>query len=302
MAAMITFNPLALAARAPAASHVGASARRVASPKMATRVSNARKVSFARAAKESDDDMDFMGEIGLGEEMEDMLKKADGGRSVPKFIADLGVEPLTEAFKFLGSDSMTGPGSELLFVEKYGSTLYREAGFTATAELINGRLAQIGFVLAVQNTFNGDILTMIAKYPLDVLLLVAAISGASLVQVANPKGYFPSGLMESVMKGYEGAGGPDIFSEKAETINGRAAMVGIAVFVLTATIFEPRAAAAVAGSSSLRNAAMSASCSPSASPGSGTCRGAVIAARRRASSLTLISARPSMSRRRQVHS
>ena len=156
---------------------------------------------------------------------------------MPKFIADLGVEPLTEAFKFLGSDSMTGPGSELLFVEKYGSTLYREAGFTATAELINGRLAQIGFVLAVQNTFNGDILTMIAKYPLDVLLLVAAISGASLVQVANPKGYFPSGLMESVMKGYEGAGGPDIFSEKAETINGRAAMVGIAVFVLTATIF-----------------------------------------------------------------
>ena len=51
MAAMITFNPLALAARAPAASRVGASARRVASPKMATRVSNARKVSFARAAK-----------------------------------------------------------------------------------------------------------------------------------------------------------------------------------------------------------------------------------------------------------
>jgi len=51
MAAMITFNPLALAARAPTASRVGASARRVASPKMATRVSNARKVSFARAAK-----------------------------------------------------------------------------------------------------------------------------------------------------------------------------------------------------------------------------------------------------------
>jgi hypothetical protein len=56
-------------------------------------------------------------------------------------VADLGIEPLTEAFKFLGSDQMTGPGSEMLFVEKYGETLYREAGFTPTAELINGRLA-----------------------------------------------------------------------------------------------------------------------------------------------------------------
>ena len=81
-----------------------------------------------------------MGEIGLGD-LEDIMAKADGGASVPKFIADLGIEPLTEGFKFLGSDQMTGPGSEMLFVEKFGETLYREAGFTETAEKINGRLA-----------------------------------------------------------------------------------------------------------------------------------------------------------------
>ena len=70
-----------------------------------------------------------------------MLKKADGGASVPKFIKDLGIDELTAAFKFLGSDEMTGPGSQALFVEKYGETLYRQTGFTPMAELINGRLA-----------------------------------------------------------------------------------------------------------------------------------------------------------------
>jgi hypothetical protein len=53
--------------------------------------------------------------------------------------------------------------SEALFVEKYGETLYREAGFTETAEKINGRLAQVGFVLALQNTFNGDVLDLMAR-------------------------------------------------------------------------------------------------------------------------------------------
>ena len=132
---------------------------------------------------------------------------------------------------------MTGPCSELLFVEKYGETLYREAGFTETAEKINGRLAQVGFVLAVQNTFNGDVLTLIAKYPLLVALVTAGIAGASLVPVANPQGYFPEGLKGTVMKAYEGANLDDVFSEKAEIINGRAAMLGMGVFLLTATIF-----------------------------------------------------------------
>ena len=166
-----------------------------------------------------------------------MLAKAAGGSSVPKFIKDTGNDQLIEAFKFLGSDQMTGPGSEMLFVEKYGETLYREAGFTETAEKINGRLAQVGFVLALQNTFNGDVLTLMAKYPLLVALTVAGIAGASLVPVANPQGYFPEALKGSVMKAYESVGGGDLFSEKAETINGRAAMLGMGIFIATAVIF-----------------------------------------------------------------
>jgi hypothetical protein len=169
--------------------------------------------------------------------MEDMLAKAAGGSSVPKFIKDTGNESLIQAFKFLGSDQMTGQGSELLFVEKYGETLYREAGFTETAEKINGRLAQVGFVLALQNTFNGDVLTLMAKYPLLVSLVVIGIAGASLVPTANPQGYFPDALKGSVMKAYESAGLNDVFSEKAELINGRAAMLGMGIFIATATIF-----------------------------------------------------------------
>ena len=52
-----------------------------------------------------------------------------------------------------------------------------------------------------------------------------------------PQGYFPDALKETTMKAYEGAGLGDIFSAKAEMINGRAAMLGMAVFIATATIF-----------------------------------------------------------------
>lgn len=44
------------------------------------------------------------------------------------------------------------------------------------------------------NTFNGDVLEMIAKYPLLVGVFTAGIAGASLVPIANPMGYFPTAL------------------------------------------------------------------------------------------------------------
>jgi len=124
--AAFTFNPLVLSARAVA-------------PAKATRATRRAAKRALRCSATSEEE-DVMGEIGLGD-LEDIMAKADGGASVPKFIADLGIEPLTQGFKFLGSDQMTGPGSEMLFVEKFGETLYREAGFTETAEKINGRLA-----------------------------------------------------------------------------------------------------------------------------------------------------------------
>ena len=159
MAAM-TFNPLALSARASVV------ARRVSakSTKMAS------KKAFTVRASDDSDMMDVLGEIGLGEEMEDIMTKAAGGRSCPKFIEDLGIEPLTEAFKFLGSDQMTGPGSEMLFVEKYGETLYREAGFTPTAELINGRLA-VSFFLLLFMILSGSHLLCSSKQFGDAMLV-----------------------------------------------------------------------------------------------------------------------------------
>ena len=69
------------------------------------------------------------------------------------------------------------------------------------------------------------------------VLVKRGIAAASLVPVANPQGYFPDALKGSVMKAYEGVGGGDIFSEKAEIINGRAAMLGMGIFIATATIF-----------------------------------------------------------------
>ncbi len=83
------------------------------------------------------------GELGLGE-LEDIMDMADGGSSVPSFVKDMDIPELTKAFELLGStDTSMG---EVLFVEKYGETLFRQSGWTPTAELINGRCAQIGFV------------------------------------------------------------------------------------------------------------------------------------------------------------
>ena len=174
------------------------------------------------------------GELGLGE-LEDIMDMADGGSSVPSFVKDMDIPELTKAFELLGStDTSMG---ETLFVEKYGETLFRQSGWTPTAELINGRCAQIGFVLAVLNTFNGDVLTGISTHPLLVALTVAGIAGASIVPVVEPQGYFPLALKDGVMGAYKGANLDEKFTPTVEMVNGRAAMVGMAVFLLTATIF-----------------------------------------------------------------
>merc|ERR1711943_19529 len=174
------------------------------------------------------------GELGLGE-LEDIMDMADGGSSVPSFVKDMDIPELTKAFELLGStDTSMG---ETLFVEKYGETLFRQSGWTPTAELVNGRCAQIGCVLAVLNTFNGDVLTGISTHPLLVALTVAGIAGASIVPVVEPQGYFPPALKDGVMGAYKGANLDEKFTPTVEMVNGRAAMVGMAVFLLTATIF-----------------------------------------------------------------
>jgi surface antigen len=174
------------------------------------------------------------GKLGLGE-LEDIMDMADGGSAVPPFVKDMDIPELTKAFELLGSTN-TSMG-EMLFVEKYGETLFRQSGWTPMAELINGRCAQIGFVLAILNTFNGDVLTGISSHPISVALTVLAIAGASAVPVVEPKGYFPDALKDGVMGVYKGAKLDEKFTTTAEMVNGRAAMVGMFAFLVTATIF-----------------------------------------------------------------
>ena len=76
-----------------------------------------------------------------------------------------------------------------------------------------------------------------STHPILVALTVAGIAGASIVPVVEPQGYFPSALKDGVMGVYKGSKLDEKFTPTAEMVNGRAAMVGMAVFLLTATIF-----------------------------------------------------------------
>ena len=95
----------------------------------------------------------------------------------------------------------------------------------------------VGFVLAVMNTFNGDLLTMMAKVPLAVAFVLVTISAASVVQKVNPSGYFPSNVNSAAMNAFSGAKLDEVFTYKAEMVNGRMAMLAMLLFILTATVF-----------------------------------------------------------------
>ncbi len=95
----------------------------------------------------------------------------------------------------------------------------------------------VGFVLAVMNTFNGDLLTMMAKVPLAVAFVLVTISAASVVQKVNPSGYFPDNVNSAAMNAYSGAKLDEVFTYKAEMVNGRMAMLAMLLFILTASVF-----------------------------------------------------------------
>jgi len=64
-----------------------------------------------------------------------------------------------------------------------------------------------------------------------------SIITATVIPTVKPEGYIPDGVKSGVMKLYEDAGLSEVFSPKAELINGRAAMVGIFALTLLAVIF-----------------------------------------------------------------
>ena len=100
-----------------------------------------RGVSVVRKAEEGEQMNQQMegGEIGLGG-LEDMMDKADGG-ATPDFVKSLGVKELDDVFAILGSQTKGAELGQLVLSEKFGEVLFRESGFTSTAETINGRCA-----------------------------------------------------------------------------------------------------------------------------------------------------------------
>ena len=184
------------------------------------------------------------------------MKSAAGGAAVPGWVP--AIPELETALKMLASDSVVI--SDQLLVEKYGEALFAATGFTKRAELINGRLAvrlcgcavrwlvlpahsptptqMIGFVAAVGATFKGDILTQLARAPMGVALTIFLIITATLVpDVDAEAGYIPGNVRQAVDKLMASTGLDAFFTETAETVNGRAAMMGMLVFLLTATLF-----------------------------------------------------------------
>jgi len=95
----------------------------------------------------------------------------------------------------------------------------------------------IGFVLAVLNTFNGDLFTMMAKVPLAVVFVIVTIATASVVPKANPGGYFPDNVNNAAMTAFTGAKLDEVFTYKTELVNGRAAMLAMLLFMATASVF-----------------------------------------------------------------
>jgi hypothetical protein len=96
----------------------------------------------------------------------------------------------------------------------------------------------IGFVAAVGASFKGDVLVQLSRAPMGVFLIVLLIATATLVpEIDAEAGYIPGNVRQSVEKLMEASKLDQFFTETAEVVNGRAAMMGMAVFLLTATIF-----------------------------------------------------------------
>jgi len=194
------------------------------------KASRGKKKREMKGSAEEEESSGMMSDIGLGD-LEDVMEKASGGSTNPDFVP----QDAQGVFEFLGSENVDL--AQTLLVEKFGETLYRELGFSKQSETINGRLAMVGFLAGFGAIFTGDVLTQFANAPLPVVLVTLSIITATVIPTVKPEGYIPDGVKSGVMKLYEDAGLSEVFSPKAELINGRAAMVGIFALTLLAVIF-----------------------------------------------------------------
>jgi len=208
----------------------GARTSRVAVALPAIKERRGKNKREVKGKAEDEDTSGMMADIGLGD-LEDVMEKASGGSTAPDFLP----KDAQGVFNFLGSENVDL--AQTLLVEKYGENLYRELGFSKQSETINGRLAMIGFLYGFLGIFSGDVITQFAKSPLPVVLVSLSIITATVIPTVKPEGYIPEGIKNGATKLYEDAGLSEVFSPKAELINGRAAMIGIFALTLLAVIF-----------------------------------------------------------------
>ena len=199
-----------------------------------TRRAVAMRAAAEEAKAEEEGAGDLMADLGLGE-LSEVMEKAEGGAAVPAWVPD--VPQLKESLKFLaGTDGAAEVGNKIL-IEKYGKTCYDQMGFTEWTELLNGRLAQLGFLAYLHHMGDGGVLTQAAAAPKGVVLQILAITAASLVPVVDKDaGYIPDNVREPIMKFYDDkiAG---VFPETSERVNGRAAMLGMLALVALDVVF-----------------------------------------------------------------
>lgn len=81
----------------------------------------------------------------------------------------------------------------------------------------------IGFVAYIGTITKGDFLMQLAKYPIAALGTIAVISAATLVPQVKSDGYFPQPVLDAIRNVREERL-DEIFTERAERINGRAAV------------------------------------------------------------------------------
>ena len=113
---------------------------------------------------------------------------------------------------------------ETLFVEKYGETLFRQSGWTPTAELINGRCARNWLrVGGVEHAQRGRVDGHLHAPALGGVDGCCSIAGASIVPVVEPQGYFPPALKDGVMGAYKEANLDEKFTPTVEMVNGSGA-------------------------------------------------------------------------------
>ena len=118
------------------------------------------------------------------------------------------------------------------------------------SEKVNGRVAQIAFPLGLSQTFgeDGDFLNQLAIHPIQALLLSGVILYASLPPLFDAreddrraisvfKAAVPGEVRTQLMDIYGKSGLDKIFTEEAELTNSRAAMIAMAVWLFTASIF-----------------------------------------------------------------